>query len=83
MVKKNNLFVGNLNSNTTYLQLGNHFAKIGTVLNTKVAIDRDGKCKGHGFIEMSTEKDAIRAMEELNNTEINGMKITILEAKPQ
>jgi len=83
MVKKNNLFVGNLSRNTTYAQLADHFAKIGKVLNAKVAIDRDGTCKGYGFIEMATEKDALRAMDELSNSEIDGMKIEILEAKPQ
>ena len=83
MVKLNNLFVGNLSSDTTYTQLADHFIKIGKVLNSKVIIGRDGLCKGYGYIEMATEEDALEAMEKLNHTKINGMKIEIREAKPQ
>lgn len=83
MMKLNNLFVGNLSHLTTFSKLASHFFKIGKVLNAKVIIDRDGSCKGYGFVEMATEKDAKRAMTELNHTKIDGMKIEILEAKPQ
>lgn len=83
MVKLNNLFVGNLSQITTFSKLAAHFFKIGRVLNAKVMIDRDGLCKGYGFVEMATEIDAKRAMVELNHTKIDGMKIEILEAKPQ
>lgn len=82
MVKMNNLFVSNLSHNTSFIQLAAIFLKIGKVLNAKVAIDRDGACKGYGFVEMATEKDARRALAELNHCLVNGMKIEILEAKP-
>ena len=78
----NNLFVGNLSHSTSFIQLADIFFKIGKVLNAKVAIDRDGSCKGYGFVEMATESDAKRAIVELNHTLVNGMKIEILEAKP-
>lgn len=82
MLKLNNLFVGNLSHNTSFTQLADIFVKIGKVLNAKVAIDRDGSCRGYGFVEMATEKDAKRAITELNHSMVNGMKIEILEAKP-
>lgn len=83
MVKLNNLFIGNLSHLTTFSKLAAHFFKIGKVLNAKVIIDRDGMCKGYGYVEMATEKDAKRAMAELNHSKIDGHEIEILEAKPQ
>lgn len=83
MIKLNNLFVGNLSPETTFIQLASHFATIGKVLNAKVTIDRNGLCKGYGFIEMDTEADALKAMADLNHTKINGKEIDIKEAKPQ
>ncbi len=78
----NNLFVSNLSHSTSFIQLAGIFLKIGKVLNAKVAIDRDGTCKGYGFVEMATENDARKAISELNHPLINGLKIEILEAKP-
>lgn len=83
MTKFNNLFVGNLSHDTSFSQLADHFFKIGKVLNAKVAIDREGLCKGYGFVEMASDQDAKRALTELNHTKIDGMKIEILQAKPQ
>lgn len=82
MVKMNNLFVSNLPHSTSFIQLAAIFLKIGKVLNAKVMIDRDGTCKGYGFVEMALEKDAKRAISELNHTLVGGMEIEILEAKP-
>ncbi len=83
MIKLNNLFVGNLSQDTTFIQLANHFTKMGKVLNSKVMLDRDGKCKGYGYIEMDTEAEAKKAMTELEHTKLDGREIEIKEAKPQ
>lgn len=83
MIKLNNLFVGNLSKGTTFLQLANHFTKMGKVLNAKVILDREGLCKGYGYIEMNTEAEAKKAMVELEHSKIDGREIEIKEAKPQ
>ena len=56
---------------------------MGKVLNAKVILDRDGQCKGYGYVEMDTEAEAKRAMVELEHTKLDGREIEIKEAKPQ
>lgn len=60
------------------------FAQCGTVESAKIITDRDsGRSKGFGFVEMSTNEEAERAISELNNSEHDGRAITVAEAKPQ
>jgi len=82
MAKK--LFVGNLSWNTTDQTLQDFFAQCGTVLSATVIKDRmSGRSKGFGFVEMSTEEEAARAVQELNEKELDGRNIRVSEAKPQ
>ncbi|MBN2395092.1 MAG: RNA-binding protein, partial [Candidatus Atribacteria bacterium] len=39
--------------------------------------------KGFGFVEMSSNEEAQKALEALNETEFNGRPLKIDEAKPQ
>ena len=52
------LYVGNLSYNVSDKDLQELFAKVGTVLYAKVITRTDGKSKGFGFVEMSTEEEA-------------------------
>ncbi|OGD98085.1 RNA-binding protein [Candidatus Curtissbacteria bacterium RIFCSPLOWO2_01_FULL_38_11b] len=80
----NKLFIGSLSYSATDLQLEEHFSKIGKVLSAKVITDRySGQGKGFGFVEMSTEEEAKKAMKELNDTTLDGRNIVVKEAKPQ
>jgi len=59
------------------------FTKVGTVVSAKVIIDRStDRSKGFGFVEMSTEEEAQKAIQELNNAEVEGRKIVVNEARP-
>lgn len=79
----NKLFVGRLSYNTTDKTLEEHFATIGAVLSAKVIIDRyTGQGKGFGFVEMESEEKAKLAMDKLNESELDGRKIVVSEAKP-
>lgn len=81
MAKK--LFVGGLAWATTDDGLRNAFAAIGTVESASVITDKfSGKSKGFGFVEMSTEEEAQKAVEELNGKEIDGRAVTVSEARP-
>ncbi len=78
------LFVGKLSYSTTDTQLAEHFAQVGKVISAKVIIDRySGQGKGFGFVEMATEEEAKKAMDELNNSTLDGRPIVVNEAKPQ
>lgn len=81
---KNNLFIGSLAYEVTDAQLEEHFQKIGKVLSAKVIIDRaSGQGKGFGFVEMSTEEEARKAIQELNGSVLSGRAIVVKEAKPR
>lgn len=80
----NKLFVGRLSYNTTDAQLADHFAKVGTVVSAKVIMDRySGQSKGFGFVEMGSEEEAQKAINELHNSELDGRTIVVSEARPQ
>ncbi len=80
----NKLYVGNLSYNIDDNQLSELFAQFGKVLSTKVITDREsGRSKGFGFVEMSTDEEAQKAIENLNETELEDRKIIVSEARPQ
>ena len=60
------------------------FSKIGKVVSATVITDRNtGESKGFGFVEMENDKEADEAIEKLNNTELEGRKITVNVARPR
>ncbi len=80
----NKLFVGSLAWGTDDAALQNFFASAGTVVSAKVITDRDsGRSKGFGFVEMSTDEEAAKAIAELNGKELDGRPINVNEARPQ
>ncbi len=81
MAKK--LFVGGISFETTDETLKEMFAPIGTVESATVIIDKmSGRSKGFGFVEMSTEDEAKKAIETLNGKDVDGRNITVNEARP-
>lgn len=82
MAKK--LFVGGLSWDTTDESLQNAFAAAGNVTSATVIKDRyTGRSKGFGFVEMATEEEAQKAVQQLNGTQLDGRSIAVNEARPQ
>jgi cold-inducible RNA-binding protein len=78
------LYVGGLSFDTSDNSLESLFAQVGTVDSARVIIDRDsGRSKGFGFVEMSNDSDASRAITQFNGTNFEGRTITVNEARPQ
>lgn len=78
------LFVGSLPFATTSEELKEVFAKAGQVVEANVVMDKmTGRSRGFGFVEMGSEEDAKKAIDELNGTEVDGRKIFVSEARPQ
>jgi RNA recognition motif-containing protein len=76
------LFVGGIPYSTTDDQLKELFAQIGTVVSASVVVDKfSGRSRGFGFVEMSTDEEAQKAIEKLNGTEVGGRKIVVSEAR--
>ena len=78
------LFVGSLSYDVTQLQLEELFATAGKVESATLITDKfSGNSKGFGFVEMSTEEEAEKAIKDLNGKELSGRNIVVNEAKPR
>jgi len=77
------LYVGSLSYETTEDSLRDLFSKAGTVDSATIIIDKfSGRSKGFGFVEMSSEEEAKKAIEMFNGKELDGRNIVVDEAKP-
>ena len=77
------LFVGSLSWDTTDNSLKDFFAQAGTVTSASVIMDKyTGKSRGFGFVEMSSDEEAKKAIETLNGQTLDGRSIVVNEAKP-
>lgn len=82
MAKK--LFVGSLPWSVTDEQLAEIFAEAGTVDSANVVMERGtNRSRGFGFVEMSNDDEAQKAIDTLNGKEIEGRTITVSEARPR
>lgn len=78
------LYVGNLPYSATQQTLQDAFNQCGTVDSVNVIMDRDsGQSKGFAFVEMSSDSEAQKAIQELNGTDLDGRTIKVNEAKPK
>lgn len=72
------LFVGGLSRNTTSEDLREAFSQFGPVLEAIVVTDRDtGDSRGFGFVTMKDRKTAPKAIEELNDSVLDGRTIVV------
>ena len=79
-----NLYVGNLPHSTTEPELRGLFEAHGAVERVSIVTDRDtGRAKGFGFVEMTGDAEAERAISSLNGQELDGRNLTINEARPK
>ena len=80
----NKLYVGNLPYSITEEELTQMFSQCGTVESVRLITDRDtGRSKGFGFVEMSSNEEAEKAISQLGGKEINGRPLTVNESRPQ
>ncbi len=73
-----NIFVANLNFKVQEEQLREIFEAYGEVESARIITDRNtGRSKGFGFVEMPNEDEGNRAIEELNNAEVEGRNLVV------
>ena len=78
------LYVGNLEYTVTVDQLKEHFGQAGTVVDAVVITDKiSGRSKGFGFVEMTSEEEAKKAIEMFNQKDFGGRTIVVNEARPR
>lgn len=79
-----NIFVAKLNFKTTSEQLLALFEQFGEVSSAKVIIDKlTNRSKGYGFVEMPNDTEAYAAINELNESEVDGSTIVVKKARPK
>jgi len=79
-----NIFVGNLSFGATEDAIRTMFEAYGTVDRVNVVTDREtGRARGFGFVEMSVDAEAERAIAGLNGKDLDGRTLNINEARPK
>ena len=79
-----NLYISNLSYNISDEDLRQLFADYGEITSAKVIMDREtGRARGFGFVELSDDELAKKAIEELNQASYDGKVINITEARPR
>lgn len=77
------LYVGGLPYETTDDELKELFSEAGAVDSAKVVTDRySGRSRGFGFVEMTNDDEAQKAIDSMNGKQVGERTITVNEAKP-
>ncbi len=78
------LYVGNISYSSGEEDLRELFGKLGTVESISIPTDMaTGRPRGFAFVEMSADEEAAKAITELNQTEFQGRRLTVNEARPK
>jgi RNA recognition motif-containing protein len=79
-----NIYVGNLPFSSTSADLEDLFGQYGQVDSAAVISDREtGRSRGFGFVEMASDDEARRAIEELDGSDLDGRNLKVNEARPR
>lgn len=78
------LYIGNIDYGTDDQRLRQTFEKYGTITDAFVPTERESRRpRGFGFVTFARREDAEKAMQELDNTELDGRTIRISESRPR
>lgn len=73
-----NIFIGSLPFKIQEDEIREQFQRYGEVASVKIITDKfSGRSKGFGFVEMSNDEEAQKAIEGLNGAEVGGRKIVV------
>ena len=79
-----NIFVSNLGFNVQDEDLREFFKPYGEVSSAKIIMDREtNRSRGFGFVEMSDDTAARKAIAELDQSTVEGRTLKVMEAKPK
>ena len=77
------VYVGNLPYTVDGDKLKEMFAEFGDVTEAVVIKDKySGRSKGFGFVTFASEKDAEKAISEMNEKDVEGRALKVNEARP-
>jgi RNA recognition motif-containing protein len=79
-----NIFVAKLDFNISDDSLRELFEEFGEVNSAKIIMDREtGRSRGFGFVDMTNDPEAYKAIGELNGAMIDGREIIVKKAEPR
>jgi RNA recognition motif-containing protein len=79
-----NIYVGNLPWSYSSEDLERLFEEYGAVSSANVIMDRaTNRSRGFGFVEMDSDEEARKAIQELEGTDVGGRSLTVNEARPR
>ena len=79
-----NIYVSNLGFNVKDEDLKEFFTPFGEVTSAKIISDKfTGQSRGFGFVEMSDDEAAKKAIAELDQASVENRTIRVMEAKPK
>ena len=77
-----NIFIASLPFKLEESEIKEIFEDYGEVTSARLITDKEsGRSKGFGFVEMPNEEEALKAIEDLNGTEIYGRNIAVSKAQ--
>ena len=78
------LYVGNIPFTAGEDELRELFSKVGQIESVHVVTDRaTGRPRGFAFVEMVNDDDAQKAINDLDQTEFQGRRLAVNEARPR
>jgi len=75
----NRVYVGNLAWETSWQSLKDHFKQVGDVVYADVFINEEGRSKGCGIVEFENRNIALKAIQQLTDSELDGRYIFVRE----
>lgn len=73
-----NLYVSNLDYDTTEVDLRREFARYATVTRCHIVRDREsGRSKGYAFVEVLTHAEGMACIYELSGAELDGRALSV------
>ena len=79
-----NIYITGLNYSINDADLNDLFAEYGEITSAKVIMDREtGRSRGFGFVEMTSDTDGQKAINELNGAEFDQKTISVSVARPR
>ena len=76
-----NIYVGNLNYDTTEQDLEEAFTPHGKVQEVRIICDESGRSKGFGFVRMPDRQQGINAISALDGAKLDGRTLKVNEAQ--
>jgi len=78
------LYVGNLSYDSTVESVRALFEEAGTVVSCDVVMDKfTGRSRGFAFVEMGSQEEADKAIEQCNGKDLDGRTLVVNEARPR